>query len=175
MALIPNIDYTILQTSTLTPLTYDGGYFIYDFDKRCVDSNTTITLSLCNLTPNTLEFDNAAQIGGGYIFPIFGLPLIINPYSTFTFDIVFNPTSNTTYIGEQIFYSGSSEINIRLSGTGVNSLVEFTNNDCFIDYGTVGIDSFITVSKEFINITTDNVILTLVEHLNIIFLTIQSP
>src|SRR3990172_717434 len=91
MTLIPNIDYTLLQTATLSPLTLIGGIYYYDFGSYCVGSTATTTITLCNLTSNIQTYNWSALGGAPIYLNLSGITL--NSYETYTFDIIFIPDS----------------------------------------------------------------------------------
>ena len=161
MSLIPNIDFTILNTSTLTPLTYNGSDFVYDFGIHCVSTDTTVNLTFCNLTSDPITLDNSLYGGLEFNYSLFPIPITIPAYSTEDFDVTFSPSGASSFSGDLLLYSGVSVVTIEFSGVGTSSLLTFMNIDCFLDFGNVGLDGYSTTSKTIYNVTDYNVTISI--------------
>lgn len=163
MSLIPNFDIAFIETETLTSVPTDGvSFYEYVFDNLCVGSTATTTISICNLTANPLIIEG---FNDGVEDPDFSYQdltgLYIPPYSSYTYNWVFIPTSAGYHYRHFDILSGDSSLSIHLTGYAFNSLIDssipFTGSSCFIDYGTVGANSYISVSANFHNITSHNI------------------
>jgi hypothetical protein len=160
MALIANIDYTILNTSTLTPLPFVGEVYTYDFDAVCVGMSADTSLTLCNLTSSAQTY-NWVGLGDCPDFICeFLSGLTLNAYETHTFTVNFIPSSVGLFSCVGLDPYAPWENGLELIGYGVNSLLDYANGSCFLDFGNVGLTNTVTASKEIINVTNHNMLIS---------------
>lgn len=168
MSLIPNIDFTLIDTLTLNPLTFVDlrQYYWYDFGAKCINTTATTSITLCNLTPDPISFDYFDNPDPINIYHPNMSGVTIGAYGTYTYNIGITPTLIDAF-SPIIYFSGTNiEIKLRLVGSGVESLLVFDNSDCFIDFGTVGLSSEIVTTKDFVNISENDITITFSGALN---------
>jgi hypothetical protein len=150
MALIPNIDYTFLNSSTLVPLTLITGgskqMYYYQFDDICTGATATTSVSICNLSTSGITFINTYSVGSEFDLPnISGVT--IPQYDCYKFDIGFHPTTNGIYTGVWTGETTLGNIILSVLGTGVNEFLNYVDNSCFLDFGSQIVNSITSQTK----------------------------
>ncbi len=149
------MSHTILNTSTLTPLPKIGDIYVYDFDLHCVGTTATTTLSICNLLPSGLSLGWSNLIHHGFDdLNLTGITL--GGFGTYTFDVNFVPDhvgGFYTLWGDPMFFVDG----LFITGTGVNSLLSFVNDPCFLNFGIVGLTEIDTLPKTITNLTNHDI------------------
>ena len=155
IALIPNINYTIINTSTLNQLPFDGDKYIYDFDSYCVSSTGVTTISICNLTPDTITIDSSSIIGDvdDFTFPESSV-IEIYGYETYEIDVYFMPQTIGSFYCDWNGVSDSGQIYLEFRGHCVDSLI---NSSDVIDFGLVGLSNYVVINENFYNTTNRNI------------------
>ena len=149
MSLIPDIDYKIIETSTLQPLVYDS-YYDWSFPDLCLDLTASTSFTFCNLTSDPLTFDITTTEGPGpgengqlsMEWPLTGLT--IAPFGTYTFNLIFKPIVESNH---QLFIDFSGETFHTLfyvDGNGWSNKLNIPPDDCWLNFGPVALTDTVT-------------------------------
>ena len=167
MPLIPNVDYTVIKTSTLTqiPLVGDQSYQ-YNMGMWCggnaelpemIGTTGVTSFSFCNLTSSAMTLGYYVESEPSWHYPNLS-GVTVGPFDCYSFDIYYGPFDSA---GEErlllgFLLEGETEAlgYLMVSANGeIRSLLDYENSGCFLNFGNVGLNSFITTTKEIINNT----------------------
>ena len=120
-------------------------------------SSATTTIAICNLTDTPISFNYSDNIVTNYYVPNLS-GVTINAYESYPIDVIYNP--QVTGFSEAYIEVSTIALDLMamyFRGISVNTLLNFNNTNCFIDFGDVGVADLKTMSKTITNVTDRDV------------------